>query len=178
MGTVDPVLEAYVSWTPYQYVRNNPITRIDPNGLWDITVHVYKDRAEYGYGVAVVTDRHGNEVYRFTVKVEGVGGRNRMQTDADTPLGVYDIPNKDMWLSGGDRGAYGANPRLLLNGESGEILDSKRDLIRIHGGRQEVRDKKTGKFRSSKFSRLAKTNGCLRSYDDDVAELKSITDNS
>jgi RHS repeat-associated protein len=29
---MDPLSEKYVSWTPYNYVGNNPIRRIDPNG--------------------------------------------------------------------------------------------------------------------------------------------------
>ena len=32
---VDPAAELYYSWSTYQYVRNNPILRIDPNGMWD-----------------------------------------------------------------------------------------------------------------------------------------------
>ena len=33
--SVDPAAELYYSWSTYQYVRNNPILRIDPNGMWD-----------------------------------------------------------------------------------------------------------------------------------------------
>jgi uncharacterized protein RhaS with RHS repeats len=31
----DPLAEKYYSWSTYQYVRNNPIIRIDPNGMND-----------------------------------------------------------------------------------------------------------------------------------------------
>jgi hypothetical protein len=31
----DPLAEKYYTWTTYQYVRNNPIRRIDPNGMDD-----------------------------------------------------------------------------------------------------------------------------------------------
>ena len=60
---LDALAEKLPSWTPYNYVRNNPILRIDPNGKWDVTVHVYNNRKKHGYGVAIVTDRSGNEVY-------------------------------------------------------------------------------------------------------------------
>jgi hypothetical protein len=103
--------------------------------------------------------------------------RRRMKEDSDTPLGTYDIPDKDMWNSGGNRKSYGANPRLILNGESGEIKDSKRDLIRIHGGRQEIYNDETGTWEKVKNPELKKTNGCMRAFDVDVKKLKSITDN-
>ena len=32
---VDPLSKKYESWSTYQYVRNNPIVRIDPNGMED-----------------------------------------------------------------------------------------------------------------------------------------------
>jgi RHS repeat-associated protein len=38
-GVVDPLAEKYHSWSAYQYVRNNPILRIDPNGMDDYTVN-------------------------------------------------------------------------------------------------------------------------------------------
>jgi uncharacterized protein RhaS with RHS repeats len=41
----DPASELYYSWSTYQYVRNNPINRIDPNGMFD-----------YGYTI----DNDGN----------------------------------------------------------------------------------------------------------------------
>ena len=36
---VDPLAEKYESWSGYQYVRNNPILRIDPNGMDDYTIN-------------------------------------------------------------------------------------------------------------------------------------------
>jgi hypothetical protein len=68
------------------------VNRVDSDGRWDVTVHVYNDRSVPGYGVAIVTDRNGNEVYRFNVRAEGVNERDRTKTGADTPLGTYDIP--------------------------------------------------------------------------------------
>ncbi len=175
-GVVDPLASALYEISPYVYVRNNPILRIDRHGLWDITVHAYKDRGKYGYGTAVLTDRHGNEVYTFQVRLEGIGGRDRSKRGADTPLGVYDIPDQNMWISGGSRGSYGPNPRLALTPESGEILESGRDLIRIHGGRQEVYDSKTGLWKPVKNPELKKTEGCLRCSDINIKALKEITD--
>jgi RHS repeat-associated protein len=174
---VDPMAESYFSYSPYNYVRNNPILRVDKFGKWDVTVHVYNNREQYGYGVAIVTDRNGNEVYRFNVRAEGTGGRDRMQANADTPLGVYDIPDNSPWITGGSRQSYGANARLNMSPESGEIDDSGRDQIRIHGGRQEVYNKKTKKWESVSNPQLKKTHGCLRAYDEDMAVFKQITDN-
>ncbi|WP_321515393.1 DUF6443 domain-containing protein [Marinifilum fragile] len=36
---VDPMAEKYESWSTYQYVRNNPILRIDPNGMDDYKIN-------------------------------------------------------------------------------------------------------------------------------------------
>ncbi len=35
----DPLAERYESWSIYHYVRNNPILRIDPNGMDDYTIN-------------------------------------------------------------------------------------------------------------------------------------------
>jgi RHS repeat-associated protein len=172
--SLDPLLQYH---SGYIYGGNNPINRIDADGRWDVTVHVYQNRSEYGYGVAVVSDRHGNEVYRFNVRAEGVGGNNSMRTGANTPLGTYDIPDGQAWIIGGNRASYGPNARLNMNGESGEIAESGRSAIRIHGGRQEVYNPDTGTWSAISNPQLEKTNGCLRAYDEDMANFKQITDN-
>ena len=174
---VDPMSDMRPSWSPYNFVRNNPILRLDPNGMWDVTVHVYNNREQYGYGVAIVTDRNGNEVYRYNVRVEGTGGRDRTQTNADTPLGVYDIPDNNAWLTGGSRASYGPNARLNMTPVSGEIEESGRDQIRIHGGRQEVYNSKTKTWSAVENQELKKTHGCVRAYDTDMSQFKQITDN-
>jgi RHS repeat-associated protein len=178
--SVDPDAEYYNSWSPYNYVRNNPILRLDPNGRWDVTVHLYNNRATHGYGIAIVTDRKGNEVYRFNVRAIGSAGRDRMIENADTPLGVYDIPNRNMWHRNNtvaDRKSYGPNHRLLMNEESGEIIDTGRKYIRIHGGRQEIYDETTNTWKPVDNPELIETWGCLRAFDADMLEFKQITDN-
>lgn len=172
----DPMGEKYYDVSPYVYCHDDPIGRIDFEGAWDITIHVYSDREEYGYGEAIVTDRNGEEVFRFKVRVEGIGGRDRMQEGADTPLGIYDIPDDCPWMSGGNRASYGPNHRLVLVGISGEIADSGRTEIRIHGGRQEVWDNRTKQWIPVENPVLEKTYGCIRAFDKDMKKLKRITD--
>lgn len=100
-----------------------------------------------------------------------------MNQNSDTPYGVYDIPDKESWISGGSRASYGKHPRLHMIPESGEIVKSGRDAIRIHGGRQEKYDKKTGKWTPIDKPELKKTHGCLRAFDVDMKQFKNITDN-
>ena len=56
--------------TPYHYCHNNPTNKIDVDGEWDVTIHLAKDRSTNGYGVAVVSDRTGQEIFKFVVRAE------------------------------------------------------------------------------------------------------------
>lgn len=56
--------------------------------------------------------------------------------------------------------------------ETGEIIDSGRSNIRIHGGRQESFDESSNNWFSTPNPTLKKTNGCLRAYDADMKQLK------
>lgn len=172
----DPESALRASISPYIFCSNSPMNRLDLDGKWDVTVHFYKDRAASGFrGVSVVTDRLGNEIFRFNVRGEGTGGRNRYLTNADTPLGVYDIPD-NAWKTGGDRRSYGPNPRLIMNGISGEIFETGRDAIRMHGGRQEDYNTETGNWVKNKNARLKVTRGCIRVSDEDMLLFKQLTD--
>ncbi|WP_079682277.1 hypothetical protein [Macellibacteroides fermentans] len=111
------------------------------------------------------------------MRAEGVNVRDRTKTGAYTPLGVYDIPDDNAWLTGGSRASYGPNARLNMEGVSGEIDKSGRSSIRIHGGRQEKFNSKTKKWEPVNNPTLKKTYGCLRAYDTNMSVFKQITDN-
>ena len=147
-------------------------------GYWNIFAHGYSDRSVYGYGISILADDKGKEIFRFKVRLEGTGGRDRLITDSDTPTGVYNIPDNEPWIApsstGKKRKAYGPNHRLSLSEESGQIIESKRSLIRIHGGRQE--DYESDPYTALQNPVLKKTNGCLRAYDSDMKTLKEHTD--
>ena len=173
---VDPMAEKYYGWSPYNYCKNTPVNRIDIGGKWDVTIHAHKDRGEFGYGFLVVTDNQGNNVYTTTVRVEGSNSkengynkRNRTRTYADTPIGQYNIKGWSKRLPKMNRGAYGPNAVLELDYVSGEAV-GLRNGIHLHGGRQE------GKGGKGKGSTLKVTQGCIRIYDEDIAEMKGITE--
>ena len=174
--TMDPLAEKYYGWSPYAYCRSNPILRRDPNGEWDVTVHVYNNRDVFGYGFLNVVDRQGNIVYSTTVRVEGSNDakngynkRDRTKTYADTPTGQYNIKGWSDRLPNLNEAAYGPNDVLELDYISGEAA-GLRNGIHLHGGRQE------GKGGKGKGSTLKITQGCLRIYDEDIAKMKEITD--
>lgn len=165
--SVDPLAEKSPEVSPYHFVGNSPLSRVDPDGKWDVEVHTYHDRAKGGYAVFIVRNNKGVEIYRTTVKAIGSKGRDRSVEGADTPQGVYKILE---WRQTGnahyDRKRYGPNPLLAMYYKGGE--GGKRQGMHVHGGRQE------GDY--TKRKELMETHGCLRINDNDLKELKTITD--
>ena len=172
--SLDPQAEMYYNVSPYSYVRNNPLLRIDPTGKWDVSVHVYNNRNTHGLGILNVTNRSGDVVFSTIVRVEGSNGkengynkRDRTRQNADTPIGTYKIKGWSNRLPLSNRAAYGPNDVLELDYIEGEAAGpGKRNGIHLHGGRQE------GKKRTL----LSATHGCVRIYDDEIAQMKLITD--
>ena len=172
---IDPMCEKNPDVTPYHFCHNYPVNRIDFDGKWDVNVHLAKDRTINGYGVAVVSDKNGQEIFKFIVRAEGVKGHDRTKIGADTPLGTYDIPDNNAWTNGKSRLAYGPNDRLIMNPESGEVVEYGRSDIRIHGGRQEIKNQ-DGTWQRKEKVELKKTYGCLRASDNDMKTFKAFTD--
>jgi len=169
--SLDPAAINYPSMSNYHFVRNNPILRIDPTGKWDVVVHGYNNRLKYGYGVAILKNRNGEEVARYVVRLNGQH-HNRMGESGDTPRGVYEIDKNMPWQSGGSTASYGPNDRLRLEGNhTGEIAESARIWIRLHGGRQGEND-----TRQEPNEPLQKTEGCIRCYDDDILNMKQLSE--
>ncbi len=174
----DAAWESFRGWSTYQYSRNNPVNRLDANGLWDITVFADDDRTKNnGLGTAVVTDRKGNVVFTFQIKVLGQH-RDRMKTDGDTPAGAYKIREGETWRSRGDKRFFGVNPRLLLDPVAGEAKESNRTDIQLHAGRLMEKDPATGEWEANgkRLQDVNGTRGCIRTYDENLKKLKDVTD--
>jgi RHS repeat-associated protein len=169
---VDPLADRSLDKTTYNYVSNNPLSRVDPDGRWDIEVHASKNRSKNGYALLILKNNDGKEVYRTVVKTIGTGGRKRNVKNSDTPQGVYKIlawVQTGKMLSNGkffNTISFGPNDLLALDykGEEG----GSRNGIHVHGGRQE------GKYKVRKD--LASTHGCMRINDSDIKEMKAATE--
>jgi hypothetical protein len=164
---LDPYNYNLAFLSAYATLSNSPLFKLDPDGKWDIYVHAYADRKKSGYALIIVKDNKGNEVYRTVVGTLGVGGSNRSATFANTPQGKYKILE---WRKTNNkrypRISYGPNDLLALRYEGGE--GGNRQDMHLHGGRQE------GAYQSRRD--LAKTQGCQRINDEDIRELKQVTD--
>lgn len=174
-GAPDPLYSDYPGNSPWSHCGGDPINYTDKTGLWYVKVHLKNDRSVDGSGIAITYDKNGNELFRFTVRAEGVNGRNRMKENSDTPLGIYTIDSPKTWEKKCNRLSYGPNEVLRMSPKSGEIVKSNRSGILIHGGRQETQSN-DGQWHPHKSPVLKKTKGCLRAYDDDMKTLKTVTD--
>jgi len=145
-------------------------------GYWNIFVSSKEDRVNNTFGVAVLVDDKGLEIFKFKVRLQGTGSINvegneakRTTTKGDTPLGAYglgDAAGRDFSYTG-KVSTYGPHPRMVMfegsQYSSGEITETTRSLIRIHGGRQ------TSDYGHSHQLRM--TLGCIRAFDTDMEIL-------
>ena len=159
--------ETYPWLSPFTYCGANPVANREIDGNWYIKVSTSADRGLYPYGVLTLYSKDDVALYRTVVKARG-SGRIRYMTNNDTPQGEYKIEG---WSPTGPEmnrsfESFGINPLLALkykpNQEGGT-----RHSIHLHGGR---------KKELLETGELFSTHGCIRINDDDIVELKKITD--
>ena len=195
--SVDPLMASAKqadpqTWNRYVYVLNRPTVAIDPDGL-SIIVVVISPRSSGGNGSAIVQvfERHGNNVNirqvpeRPTNRADGIaiGQRpDRATENGDTPFGVYrpfgDARANANGVQGGVAGQaarqgepeYGTGI-IYLAPVSGEVVDSNRSTIYVHGGGRPLNEALEA------HQPLTPTNGCVRVENNDVNDLVRTVNN-
>jgi len=159
---VDPKVQKYPEWSPFNYTLDNPLKYVDPDGRWSVNVVVQDNRN----ATLELYDRNGNFVASYDAKANGTS-RDRLSTNGDTPHGTYSIGG---WIVPGDdqsekdQLSFGPNPRLMIDPQEGEAKKAEelgRSLFRVHGG---------GK---NEDGSLKSTFGCIRLSNDDMAAFYS-----
>ncbi|MCM1067162.1 MAG: hypothetical protein NC418_06290, partial [Muribaculaceae bacterium] len=162
-GAPDRRASDYAHQSPYVFCGANPIAHKEVDGNWYIRVSTSPDRGAHPYGVLTLYSHDDVPLYKTVVKARGIG-RIRNKQDNDTPEGVSKIIG---WQPRDDKDKYGVNDILALYYLPNQEEGGNRNNMHLHGGRAEKREK---------YNELWGTQGCLRIHDDDIAEIKIITD--
>ena len=106
---IDPAAELYYEWSTYQYVRNNPIRKIDPNGMWDDDYYnrkgeyLYTDNqktdnikivSENGEALASLVKGNGSDDYENVLQNNSVGINDAKLSDEAASKIFTDILDK------------------------------------------------------------------------------------
>ena len=191
----DPQIGRFISEDPigliaginsFAYVGNNTINANDPSGLSSILV-IVGARATGGAGGAyiILLDKNGRRIsYRDCDCADAdvssglaiARNPNRMlgAEVGDTPFGVYGFGGTQGgtpdWRAAKKPASFGTG-KIILNPIYGEIVDSGRSLIRIHGGGRGLPDP------YALDQNLRPTGGCVRMKNGEVNGLIQAINN-
>jgi RHS repeat-associated protein len=125
----DPIFEAG-GVNLYGYVRNNPLNRMDPLGLSDVTY-------DSGSGTITVYDNKGNQVEQFPA-----GNNTTSTSNGPWPNGTFPYSHYVPHPESGPTGPYGSNGNFVFDvpGRFG---------MGIHSGRSGPQSKTLGCIRTT-----------------------------
>ena len=99
-GVIDKKAEAYTGWSPYNYVLNNPLKYIDPNGE-DVYLIIWTTGDGFGHaGIAV--DNYKTEKYKVREKYKDENGKTRTRTvEKERQVKDGTVTYYDLWPRAG-----------------------------------------------------------------------------
>jgi RHS repeat-associated protein len=117
--TMDPMCEKYYDWSPYAYVANNPIIKIDPDGMdeWEVNINgLIKRVKESEIHQLFAIDRSGNRIMDKHGNAINVTFENRDILDQLSIPHVYD----DYGYSAEDAKAIKRDKRIVVTSDVSE----------------------------------------------------------
>ena len=116
--SVDPMFENFTGVSPYAYCHNNPISRVDPNGMFDSQ----EDAEEFARNQELLdfevfpTEEGDYEVYDFTTGTSYIDGGMLEPVDCTPPRTLWD----KIWYSTPMRGIL---PDIITVSVGGDCYD-------------------------------------------------------
>jgi len=181
--TRDQHFEETQSWNIFSYVQNNPVTKIDPDGMEDYWVVI--DAADPRRMAHVYVTRNDGSL-RATYDARAMGVKSahhrRDVKNGDTPYGTAKAGRIMIGRSamekkyGKEKAKSYGEAKINLLATAGELKSTGRaaDGVAIHGGGGNL-----GDHAYDAQQRLDNTQGCVRMHNQDVAvEATQIQQNA
>ncbi len=158
--TPDPLAEKYESWSVYQYVRNDPILRIDPNGMDDYTINKKTGEVEFVNKTDDDTDRVVRTYSRGKRKGEvKKNGKGKARTafggieKGILSVGMNFLENENLFEVGGEKQPSEEGIKSFALGLSEHIGREVSGLTYSSGSSGKVSDVVLGKYKHNSVTK-------------------------